>query len=394
MVLAYPPSGQEFWQILSQWVWNLRLELGQTCSPTPLRTTVFASANEPAPPSEPAPTDEAPIASAPVPTRVPTLANEEPSANEAMYGPPQWARPSFTQGFPGSAFLPQADGTLLCPAGRVLTLVERRQERANSVRVSYAARLDDCRLCQLRVQCQKPRTFKARQGSRVYWPLASHSLAVLDPPWPPDPPPCSPVLWRDWPRCHIRQKSDEGRALPNGLGDERDCTPVRSVSGTHSAHFHPLRTCSLAPLMEATAFSQRPSPLFAPGDRHPSWLARGFCSPLWICPLRRCIKSNGRPFLLAFSPMRFSRVASLYRYMSMYALLALLISACLFQARCASRGRRDYRNMVQLRCESLFFPGISHCFDTLEIRDNVHANKIHSIVDVIPHILCIRERKQ
>ncbi len=154
------PWGQEFWQIISQWVWNLRLELGQTCSPTPLRTTVFATASESVPPSEPVSTDEAPLASEPVPTRVPTL------ANEAMYGPPQWARPSFTKGFPGSAFLPQADGTLLCPAGRVLTLVERRPERANSVRVSYAARLDDCRLCQLRVQCQKRRTFKARQGSR------------------------------------------------------------------------------------------------------------------------------------------------------------------------------------------------------------------------------------
>ena len=200
------PWGQEFWQILSQWVWNLRLELGQTCSPTPLRTTVFASANEPAPPSEPAPTDEAPIASAPVATRVPTLANEEPSANEAMYGPPQWARPSFTQGFPGSAFLPQADGTLLCPAGRVLTLVERRQERANSVRVSYAARLDECRPCPLRVQCQKPRTFKARQVSAVYWPLVSPPLASLNPPWPPHPPACSPVLWRDWPRRHIRRQ--------------------------------------------------------------------------------------------------------------------------------------------------------------------------------------------
>jgi hypothetical protein len=204
---SHTPWGQEFWQIISQWVWNLRLELGQNCSPTPLRTTVFATASEAVPPSEPASTDEAPVASEPVPTRVPPLANQSSSANEPMYGPPQWARPSFTKGFPGSAFLPQADGTLLCPAGRVLTLVERRPERANSVRVSYAARLDDCRLCQLRVQCQQQRTFKARQVSAVYWPLASPPLAVLDPqPWPPHPPACSPLLWRDWPRRHIRRQ--------------------------------------------------------------------------------------------------------------------------------------------------------------------------------------------
>src|ERR1700674_2936026 len=107
MVLAYPLSGQECWQIISQWVWNLRLELGQNCSPTPLRTTAFASMSEPAPTSEPTSTNEAPSASEPAPTSGLTL------ANEPAYGPPQWARPSFTGGFPGSAFLPQPDGTLL-----------------------------------------------------------------------------------------------------------------------------------------------------------------------------------------------------------------------------------------------------------------------------------------
>ena len=198
---SHTPCGQEFWHIISQWVWNLRLELGQTCSPTPLRTTAFASASEPAPTSGPASTNEALSAIGPAPTSGPTL------ANEPGYGSPQWARPSFTGGFPGSAFLPQLDGTLLCPAGRVLTLVERRSERAGSVRVSYAACLDDCRLCQIRGQCQKQRTFKARRVSAVYWPLSSHPLSVLEPqPWPPHPPACSPVLWRDWPRCQIRRQ--------------------------------------------------------------------------------------------------------------------------------------------------------------------------------------------
>ena len=31
------PCGQDCWQILAQWMWNLRLELGQHLSPTPLR---------------------------------------------------------------------------------------------------------------------------------------------------------------------------------------------------------------------------------------------------------------------------------------------------------------------------------------------------------------------
>jgi hypothetical protein len=51
---SHTPCGQEFWQILSQWVWNLRLEFGHHCSPTALRTTAFASANDPAQVYEPA----------------------------------------------------------------------------------------------------------------------------------------------------------------------------------------------------------------------------------------------------------------------------------------------------------------------------------------------------
>jgi hypothetical protein len=35
---SHTPCGQEFAQILAQWIWNLRLELGQQFSPTELRT--------------------------------------------------------------------------------------------------------------------------------------------------------------------------------------------------------------------------------------------------------------------------------------------------------------------------------------------------------------------
>jgi hypothetical protein len=83
------PCGQEFAQILAQWIWNLRLELGQQLSSAELCTTTFAPALE----AESASTVE------PVPAEKPTLV--------VIYGPPQWARPSFTHGFPGSAFMPQ-----------------------------------------------------------------------------------------------------------------------------------------------------------------------------------------------------------------------------------------------------------------------------------------------
>jgi hypothetical protein len=35
--------GQEFWLIVAQWTWNLRLELGHALHPTPMRTTEFAA---------------------------------------------------------------------------------------------------------------------------------------------------------------------------------------------------------------------------------------------------------------------------------------------------------------------------------------------------------------
>ena len=198
---SHTPCGQEFWQILSQWVWNLRLECGQQCSPTPLRTTAFASANDPVPMSEPVENPQARVEGQPTPVSRPPQVSEAVWDSDLSYGPPQWAQPSFTGGFPGSAFLAQADGTLLCPAGKVLTLVEYRQERAKSVRVSYSADLTDCRCCDLRLSCQNRRTHRGRRVSAVYWPLSSPSLPV-----PPPPPACSPVLWRDWPRCALRRQ--------------------------------------------------------------------------------------------------------------------------------------------------------------------------------------------
>ena len=185
---SHTPCGQEFAQILAQWIWNLRLELGQALSPSELRTTEFAPARavEPVQACEPA---EGTV-----------LNTQTPVA----YGPPQWARPSFTHGFPGSAFTPQPDGTLRCPANHPLYLQERRPERDGSLRVLYAARIGHCRSCPLRAQCQESSTtLKPRRVSAVLWPLSSSR------PDSPDTTRASlasaPMLWCDWPRCGIRR---------------------------------------------------------------------------------------------------------------------------------------------------------------------------------------------
>ncbi len=162
--------GQECWQLVSQWVWNLRLELGHQLEPTPLRVTEFAPAIPPV-------TEEVAASSAPV----------------AGYGPPATATSWKTGRFSGQDFPLQPDGTLRCPAGQSLRAHERRREADGSLRVVYAASLRSCRPCPQREQCQwqGSATKKPRQVSVLLHPLA------VGP---------APVLWRDWSRrLHRRE---------------------------------------------------------------------------------------------------------------------------------------------------------------------------------------------
>lgn len=186
---SHTPCGQEFTQILAQWIWNLRLELGQTLSPSELRTTEFAPART---------VELAQVCkSAAIPKPTPEIA----------YGPPKFARPSFTKGFPGSAFTSQPDGTLRCPADHPLYPQEQRPERDGSLRILYAARIGHCRSCPLRAQCQESSsTLKPRRVSAVLWPLSTSPSDASPPPDTASAPlPSAPVLWRDWPRCGIRR---------------------------------------------------------------------------------------------------------------------------------------------------------------------------------------------
>jgi len=159
--------GQECWQVASQWVWNLRLELGHQLEPTPLRITEFASAIPPQ--NEQAATH--PAASAPA----------------SGYGPPTTATSWKTGRFTGADFPLQPDGTLRCPAGQSLSAQERRREADGSLRVVYAASIRSCRPCPLREQCQwqGSTTKKPRQVSVLLHPLVVGN---------------EPLLWQDWSR--------------------------------------------------------------------------------------------------------------------------------------------------------------------------------------------------
>jgi hypothetical protein len=216
---SHTACGQEFWQILNQWIWNLRLELGHALHPTPMCTTEFA----------PAQVGESAQMAAPI--------------QPVVYGPPQWARPSYTRGFAGADFRLLPDGTLRCPAGHPLYAQERRPERDGSLRVLYAARLGHCRSCPLREQCQESATtIKARRVSAVYWPVSScSSTSDESSPAPGEPSPAPvphPVLWGDWPRRSHR------RELVKLLGHQR--VDVRVTDTSPPAQPQPARPFSRA----------------------------------------------------------------------------------------------------------------------------------------------------
>lgn len=138
------PCGQEFWQTVWQWVWNLRLAFsagwGNT---TPLREMEWAPPHTGSLQSlaEPAPDDE------------------------SDYGPLEWAR-ARGERLGAEAFPLQDNGTLRCPHGVELWLSETRQENAFTQRLIFVAKDADCALCPLRGACLG-RTASGTRGRRV-----------------------------------------------------------------------------------------------------------------------------------------------------------------------------------------------------------------------------------
>ncbi len=157
--------GQEGWQVISQWIWNLRLELGHQLKPEPLRTTEFAPALSPPPPHA-----------------IPASGYASPAVGST------WKAGRFS----GQDFALQPDGTVRCPANQKLNPHEQRREADGSLRIVYGASIRSCRPCRLREQCQwnGSATAKPRQVSMLLHPLSIGK---------------EPLLWRDWSRRVHRQ---------------------------------------------------------------------------------------------------------------------------------------------------------------------------------------------
>ncbi len=201
---SHAPWGQECWQIINQWIWNLRLEVGHHLLPDPVRTTEFTPAH---------------------------LAGQALVAESASpvqgYGPANVALPWKADRFSGRDFAFQPDGTLCCPAGQKLSAHERRREADGSLRVVYAASIHSCRPCPVREQCQwlGKATAKPRQVSVLLHPLTIGS---------------APLLWRDWSRrrhrracmCLLRQQ----QVIVQMEQGPSACPPPSLLSRAQRAH--------------------------------------------------------------------------------------------------------------------------------------------------------------
>ena len=137
------PCGQEFWQIVWQWVWNLRLAFSAGCTDAPLRQMEWA----------PPQTGSTQRLAEPAP-------QEEPE-----YGPLEWAR-AWGGRLGAEAFTLQDDGMLRCPQGVELWLSETRQENAFTQRLIFVAKDADCAPCPVRAACLG-RTASGKRGRRV-----------------------------------------------------------------------------------------------------------------------------------------------------------------------------------------------------------------------------------
>jgi hypothetical protein len=237
------PLGQECWQLLGQWVWNLRLRLGVAAVDPGVRRTLWAPAV--------VPRQQAPQTQRPAPASVPPQSAPTPPASTAP--PPQTEQPAPAPAPepPAPPLCPSAAGQvaaaagrgwgkfagsdftwiqdqLRCPAGQLLSPGERRAQ-GDRLRILYEAPAAHCAACSQSAACRGPQVSPQR-GRRVtiWFPVApdpppsmspppaaaevkndppSTPLALLSPPAPPKDFPVGPqpLCWEDVPATSLRR---------------------------------------------------------------------------------------------------------------------------------------------------------------------------------------------
>ena len=258
---SWNPAGQEFWQILCQWVWNWRVWTGVLHHAQPLRQTLWAPAQEPPQPAA--------LPAAPMEASLPlSEANAtRPPIDSTEHGPMQlsqsWARNRGK--FSGNDFNLLDNRTLQCPAGHSMYRRETRQNRRGDLLILFGLNPRICQECPLKKQClaEGSKGTGGRRVTVIRKKLASSSKTVPSP-QPPNPrseslplsllnltATTSPSL----PPLGPLEPSDSGAELPLSLLVNQPMSPL----------LHPTEITSLTPPLLSSCQSPLCTlPLFDP----------------------------------------------------------------------------------------------------------------------------------
>lgn len=244
---SWHPQGQEFWQVLSQWVWNWRLWAGLAHHPQAVRQTIWAAAEPELPVTEaPTPPVDEPLVISQVQTPC-------PPADAGDYGPMQvagsWARSRGK--FSGADFKLLDEQALQCPAGHLMYRREVRQSRLGDLVILFGINPRTCQQCPLKSQCLADGS-KGTGGRRITVIRRklppSHSEPQQQVEAQPIPTAYAkaslslPVLWLDFPTTRLRRdlvhqlRQHQIRIEPIGVSPTM--TPLKSPFMTRDQRAH------------------------------------------------------------------------------------------------------------------------------------------------------------
>jgi hypothetical protein len=159
--VSHHGPGQEFWQILCQWMSNERVRLGRYASETPYERTLIwdvpVSSIEPVavvlpPPQEPVEPFE--VQEQPD-SQTKTVQDPQNEVAPAVGEPVQPCAPKPVR-FGIDAFSQHKTGEVHCPTGHPMKLVERKQ-RVSGLRLRYEVPAKICAACPIRIECRGPK---------------------------------------------------------------------------------------------------------------------------------------------------------------------------------------------------------------------------------------------
>jgi len=179
---SWSASGQEFWQILSQWVWNWRVWMGwQQAESPPVRQTLWAGvkalpAVDQLEREELLPRSLWLLREQHCRVRKPVEAGKTPPAPMLAkawerYGPLEVrtegsGEPSPSARYRNEDFQVLNSETVICPAGYQMSQISRRQEENGDLRYQFSLSRSICQDCEMRERCLSPQS-QGKSGKRV-----------------------------------------------------------------------------------------------------------------------------------------------------------------------------------------------------------------------------------